>query len=342
MLNEDLTTEFGEKRKTTLKQKDIEQSAAIADRIKAFEIKDGLHLPKYDFVPIEIQTENRQLGFLKKLVAEGYVYRYGPIVDMTKEHEDRLKKELGDIEEANLADYFLIVWDVVKWAKEQKIAVGPGRGSAAGSMVSYCLGITAIDPLKYGLIWERFYNAGRKGSLADIDMDFSKRRRGEVLAYIKERYGEDRVAQMCTFNTLAARAALKDTAKLLGSKGMPFEDANVMTRNVSQKPGTKIKKALEDSEALKDYEKKNPKLFRIAQMLEGCPKSRGIHAAGIIINDKPFSEGFPLRWNTKDKCLITEFDGETLEKLGHLKLDILGLKTLDVLDDVAREVNNGE
>lgn len=342
-----ILTENNETRRSTVTQEELEATLEIADRIGDVKIEKGRHLPKYEYVN-EIccgqgccgSKQLSSFDALKRLVFQGYEKVYeNKVEDMPKEHSERLDKELADISDAGLADYFLIVWDVINWARNNDIAVGPGRGSAAGSMVSFCLGITEIDPLKYGLIWERFYNAGRKGSLADIDMDFSKRRRGEVIEYIKSRFGADRVAQMVTFNTLGAKAALKDTAKVLGKQGgMEYEDANVMTRFVGSKPGIKISKALENSEKLQEYRDKFPRLFKIAKTIEGCPKSRGVHAAGVIISDKPFDEGFPLRWNTKEKCLITEWDGETLDGMGFLKLDILGLKTLDVLKDIEDEV----
>lgn len=365
MLYEPLTTEKGEQRMTTLTESEIERSAEIADMCDDVEIVKEMHLPRYEYIP-EISLadhgscasvgpggktgcdHDRSLAYLKKLVKEGYEKRYSTkYTDASQEHVDRLTRELDDIESAGLADYFLIVWDIVNWARSQNIPTGPGRGSAAGSMVAYCLGITKVCPLKYGLIWERFYNAGRKGSLADIDLDFSKRRRDEVIEYIRSRFGEDRVAQMVTHNTLAPRAVLKDTAKLLGKDGgMDFDEANAMTKFVHLKANT-IEEALygskdetiPPSEKLQEYEKKYPKLFRIAKMLQGCPKSKGKHAAGVIISDKPFKEGFPLCWDTKEKTLVTEFDGETLDSLGFLKMDILGLKTMDVLHDVQEEVN---
>lgn len=364
MLYEPLTTEKGHQRMTTLTQAELEMSAQIADMCQPVEIKKEMHLPRYEHIPdINLSddhgcatvgpggktgcTHDRSLAYLKKLVREGYEARYkNKWENITQEHEERLKKEFDDIESAGLADYFLIVWDIVNWARNNKIPTGPGRGSAAGSMVAFCLGITKIEPIKYGLIWERFYNAGRKGSLADIDLDFSKRRRDEVIAYIKERFGEDRVAQMVTFNTLAPRAVLKDVAKLLGSQGIDFDEANAMTKFVHLKAKT-IEEALYGSkdgsippnEKLQEYEKKNPKLFRIAKMLQGSPKSKGKHAAAVVISDKPFSEGFPLCHDAKEKCQITEWDGETLDSLGYLKMDALGLKTMDVLDDVQNEVN---
>jgi hypothetical protein len=213
------------------------------------------------------------------------------------------------------------------------------HNSASGSIVSYILKITGIDPIKYGLIWERFYNVGRKESMADIDIDVSRARRGEVVKYIEDRFGKDRVAQMVTFNTLATKAALKDTAKILGKSGMSSQDANVMNRNVMHKVKN-LADAVEKNNKLKEYEEKNPRLFKIAGKLEGCPKSSGQHPAGIIISDESFETGcIPLRWNAKEKKLITEWDGVTLDSMGYLKVDILGLNTMDVLDNIQEDVN---
>jgi len=354
MLFEELTTENGEKRMSTLTQAELEMSSQIADRIEDIKIEHRLHLPKYAFVPISVgcatsdcshpnqeeEVDLTSFNYLVELVMSGYESRYGTsIQDAPQGHKDRVKKELRDIKDANLADYFLIIWDIVSWARSQRIPIGPGRGSAAGSIVSYILRITGIDPIKYGLIWERFYNIGRKGSMADIDIDVSRSRRGEVVKYIEERFGRDRVAQMVTFNTLASRAALKDTAKLLGKEGMGPQDANVMTRNVPEKVKN-LADALNKNDKLKEYKDDNPRLFKIAQKLEGCPKSSGQHPAGIVISDESFETGsIPLRWNTKEKKLITEWDGETLDSMGFLKVDILGLNTMDVLNSIQKDVN---
>jgi DNA polymerase-3 subunit alpha len=365
MLLEPLTTEKGHQRMSTLTQEEVERSQLIADMCEAVEIKKEMHLPKYEHIPsIDLSdnhgcatvgpggktgcTHDRSLAYLKKLVQEGYEKKYKTKwSDASELHLQRLKKELDDIESAGLADYFLIVWDIVDWANRQGIPAGPGRGSAAGSMVAYCLNITKIEPIKYGLIWERFYNAGRKGSLADIDLDFSKKRREEVVEYIRDRFGADRVAQMVTHNNLKPRAALKDTAKILGKEGLGFDESNAMTKFVHVKAKTieqaingDEKAGIKPNEKLKEYEQNNPKLFRIAKMLQGSPKSRGKHAAGVIISDKPFKEGFPLCWDTKNGVLVTEYNGETLDSLGYLKMDILGLKTMDVLFDTQVDANN--
>lgn len=356
ILKEPVTSATNEKRMSTVTQAELEMSQIIAERCKPVAIDSKMHLPKYEFVP-EISdgcatnchsehdghghTEDlTSFNYLTQLVYDGYEARFGHSLFNAKEvYRARIEKELADIKLAKLADYFLIVWDIISWARSKDIPVGPGRGSAAGSLVSYCLKITDIEPIKYGLIWERFFNVGRVGSLADIDMDFSKRHREEVVTYIRNRFGENRVAQMVTYNTLATKAALKDTAKVLGKQGMSFEDANVMTRFVPDKPKD-IDDAVERSDKLKEYKDKNPKLFDIASKLEGCPKSSGKHAAGVIISDEPFDTGsIPLRWDTKNKVPITEWDGDTLDKLGYMKMDVLGLSTLDVLDDVQKDIN---
>lgn len=345
ILNEPLINEFGETRMSDILQGELEESAAIADRVMEYDIKTGLHIPKYDFIPIEIRSEeDPQYAYLKKLVLEGYERVYGPVSDMPDEHKTRLKKEMLDIKDANLADYFLIVWDIIDWARKKNIKVGPGRGSAAGSMVSYCLGITKIEPLKYGLIWERFYNIGRKGSLADIDSDFPKSRRMEVVEYIGVRFGQDRVAQIGTWQNMKSKAALKDAAKILGNKGgMPYEDANVMTRLIPEKHNVpvSIAEAIQMSEKIREYSEKYPRLFSVAQKLEDCPRGRGTHAAGVVISDEPFENGFPLRWNTTAKDFTTEWDMEVLEDLGYLKMDVLGISTMDVLSDIEVDVNGG-
>jgi DNA polymerase-3 subunit alpha len=355
MLNEYLTTEDGEQRMSTLTQAELEMSSQIADRIGDVEIKHKLHLPRYEFIPQGVGCATKScehtdeegevvdltsFNYLVELVMSGYEGRYGTSLEDAPEiHKTRVKKELRDIKDASLADYFLIIWDIVNWARSQHIPVGPGRGSAAGSIVSYILRITGIDPIKYGLIWERFYNIGRKGSMADIDIDVSRSRRGEVVNYIEERFGKDRVAQMVTFNTLATKAALKDTAKILGKEGMSHQDANVMTRNVMDKVRN-LADAVDKNDKLKEYQDENPRLFKIAKKLEGCPKSSGQHPAGIVISDESFDTGsIPLRWNAKEKKLITEWDGETLDSMGFLKVDILGLNTMDVLYNIQEDVN---
>lgn len=354
IMKEPLTTEKGQQRNTDIRQEELEVSMEIAERVGEIKMDNKMHLPRYEYIP-DIKhgkgcasdkcydessfQDLTSFNYLIELVHNGFQGRYKvPFAEATQDFKDRVNKELSDIKDARLADYFLIIWDIVSWAKSKDIALGPGRGSAAGSIVSYCLGITGVDPMKYGLIWERFFNRGRIGSLADIDLDFSMERREEVISYMKNRFGENRVAQMVTFNTLATKAALKDTAKILGKSGMSIQDSNLMTRFVADKVDD-LDDAISKNDKLKEYQEKNPRLFRIAKTLEGCPKSSGKHAAGVIISDEVFDSGsIPLRWDTKKKELITEWDGNTLDKLGYLKVDILGLKTLDVLDSIKKDV----
>lgn len=368
ILNEPLTTQGGEKRMSTLTQAEIEMSAEIADRIEDFDMELKMHLPKYEFVPdISLAgcattqcSEGQQhyhpgdieegetidltsYNFLCELVAKGYEARYETSwLDRPQEHRERLAKELGDIKAAGLADYFLIIWDIVIWCKSEGIPVGPGRGSAAGSMVSYCIRITDIEPLQYGLIWERFYNIGRIGSLADIDIDVSKRDRPKVVKYISDRFGEDKVAQILTFSKIKAKNAIKDAARVLGSKGITPDEANVITRMVGEAHGKtfSLDKSVEENENFAEFAEKNPRLFRLAKHLEECIRGRGVHAAGIVISDEPFSKGeLPLRWDTKNKKFMTEYDMGEIDKNQYVKVDILGLKTLDVLRDTENAVN---
>lgn len=361
ILGEQIVTEDGERRPSDITQAELELSQEIAERCGTVNIGYQMHLPRYEFIPetaggcatkcsdsIELHSHRpsdaeldlTSFNYLRELVYNGFELRYKtPIANATQEQKDRLDKELGDIKEARLADYFLIIWDIVSWARSKKIPIGPGRGSAAGSMVSYCLRITSIDPLQYGLIWERFFNKGRIGSLADIDLDFSMSRREEVIQYMENRFGKNRVAQMVTYNTLASKAALKDTARILGKNGISPADATLMTKFVKDKVDD-IADALEKSEELRKFQEKHPRLFDIAMKIEGCPKSSGKHAAGVIISDTDFDDGeVPLRRDPKKGNMITELDGVTMDKLGYVKVDVLGLKTLDVLDGTKNDVN---
>lgn len=251
------------------------------------------------------------------------------------EYRARLEHELNVINELGFADYFLLMADIMAFAKSKGIRTGPGRGSAGGCLVSYLLGITKIDPLEHGLIFSRFLNKGRAGSVPDIDVDFDRERREEIIEYIKERFGRDRVAQIGTFNTMTAKAALKDVFR---AGGLSFAEANTITSLVPAKDddhsGITIDRAIEKVPALAVYEKKYQKLFDIARRLEGCVKSLGKHAAGILISDVSFTEGnVPLvrPANSKDD-LVCGWDMDTIDALKMLKVDILGLNTLSIQD----------
>ena len=268
-------------------------------------------------------------AYLRELCEKGILRRYG--AEAGPEVRDRLDFELGVIGDMGFDAYFLIVWDYVKFAKDNGIAVGPGRGSAAGSIVSYSLGITDIDPLKYDLLFERFLNPGRK-SMPDIDMDFSVDRRGEVIDYVAQKYGRDRVAQIITFGTMAARAAVRDAARVMGkayavgdriAKMIP-EQAPPATFSQAMLPGGELRQAYDADEEVKE-------VVDLAMSLEGLIRNDSIHAAAVVISDKPLTEYLPLQ-QKGDAEIVTQFDMNDVAKLGLLKMDFLGLRNLDVIE----------
>jgi DNA polymerase III subunit alpha len=268
-------------------------------------------------------------AYLRELCEKGIVRRYGP--ELSPEVRERLDFELGVIGDMGFDAYFLIVWDYVKFAKDSGIAVGPGRGSAAGSIVSYALGITDIDPLQYDLLFERFLNPGRK-SMPDIDMDFSVARREEVIDYVADKYGRDRVAQIITFGTMAARAAVRDAARVMGrpyavgdriAKMIP-EQAPPATFSQAMLPGGELKQACDADQEVRE-------VVDLAMSLEGLIRNDSIHAAAVVISDKPLTEYLPLQ-QKGDAELVTQFDMNDVAKLGLLKMDFLGLRNLDVIE----------
>lgn len=308
-------------------QDEIATTNEIANRCNVTIDLNSQRLPTYPHTP----AGKTAMSYLMALTHAGFQERGLPD---TKEYRDRVARELCDIEKLGFADYFLIVADVLNWAKKQNMLIGPGRGSAAGSLVSYCLGITDIDPIKYGLIWERFLNIGRK-SLPDIDSDIPRSKRGLVIDYIRQRFGSDNVAQLATFNKLAARACLKDIFKVFG---MEFAEANKITQLLPTKDeehvAITIDKAIEMVPELKTYEDQYKAWFNIARAVEGRYKSLGTHAAAVVIADKPFAAGhYPLVRSADSKNLVFSWEMGVVDKLSLLKLDILGLSTLDVIQD---------
>ncbi len=279
-----------------------------------------LHLPHYQ-VPPGFTAQS----YLAHLCREGLSRRYKEI---TSEIEGRLEHELSLIREMGFEAYFLIVWDMVRFAKERDILVGPGRGSAAGSMVAYTLGITDLDPLAHGLIFERFLNPGRL-SMPDIDMDFPEDRRGEVIEYVVQRYGSDRVAQIITFGTMAARAAIRDSGRALD---LPPGEVDRVAKLIPF--GASIEEALESSPELRGlYEGQDyiRDLMEAAKSLEGVARHASTHAAGVVITDEPLTEYVPLQKAIKGEGLITQYAMNDLMKIGLLKIDFLGLSTLTVI-----------
>lgn len=317
---------------------EIEATVDIASRCDVSIDLDKERLPSYPYLP----DGKTSIDHLKDLVRDGARSRRLHEKANAQEYRDRVNRELADIDTLGFADYFLIVADVITWASGQKILISPGRGSAGGSLVSYALGITNIDPLEYGLIWERFLNVGRK-SLPDIDTDFPRSKRGAVIDYIRERFGEGNVAQLATFNKLAARAVLKDVFKVFG---MEFAEANAITKLLPQfdedhVPIT-LPKAISMVPALQQQENKYKPWFKIARTLEGCYKSLGTHAAAVVIADHPFADGeYPLCRSADNKSMVFSWDMDVVDKLRLLKLDILGLSTLDVIQDTIDLVREG-
>ncbi|MGI6629929.1 MAG: DNA polymerase III subunit alpha [Bacillota bacterium] len=306
----------------------LSNSLAIAERCQVDFDFNCLYLPDYK-VP-----ENYNINsYLKSLCIEGARKRY-PVYDGVV--EERLEYELKVIEEMGYSGYFLIVWDLVNFARKNKIMVGPGRGSAAGSMVAYCLGITNIDPLKYGLLFERFLNPERV-SMPDIDIDFCFERRGEVIDYLVQRYGSDRVAQIITFGTMAAKAAIRDVGRVLN---ISYGEVDRVAKLIPNDLGITINRALEVSRELRAYYEEDPKikeLIDLARQLEGMPRHASTHAAGVVISRNKLMEHLPIQ-KTTDGAVTTQFAKETVEEIGLLKMDILGLRTLTVIRDALENI----
>ena len=278
------------------------------------------------------EGESDSFEYLQKLCNEGLKRRY-PNDDGTVRKQ--LDYELQMIKKMGFVDYFLIVSDFIAYAKGQKIPVGPGRGSAAGSVVSYTLNITDVDPIKYSLYFERFLNPERV-SMPDIDIDFCVNRRGEVIDYVNRKYGHDHVAQIVTFGTMAARAAVRDVARVLD---ISYGEADAVAKAIPMGPNMTIKEAMRVSKPLRDMYESDEMLRRlidVAQALEGMPRHASMHAAGVVITDKPVYEYVPLSKN--DESVVTQYQMTTLEELGLLKMDFLGLRNLTVLEDAAKMV----
>lgn len=305
----------------------LENTEKIAERCNVEFTFHELKLPKYE-VPEGYTAEE----YLKKITYDGFLKRYPNPSDELKE---RLKYEFDTIVKMGYVDYFLIVWDYIKFAKDNGITVGPGRGSAAGSVVAYSLDITTIDPIKYDLIFERFLNPERV-SMPDIDVDFSDERRQEVIDYVTQKYGSDKVAQIITFGTMAARAAIKDVGRALD---VPYADADRISKMIPSELNMTIDKALVMNPELKnEYENDEDtrKLIDMSRKLEGLPRHASTHAAGVVICGKPVVDYVPLYMS--DKGASTQFTMTTLEELGILKMDFLGLRTLTVVENAVKEI----
>ena len=307
-------------------QEAIDNTQKIADRCNVEIVFGEKKLPKYD-VPDGFTSWE----YLNKLCYEGLERRY-PGDDPTI--RERLEYELGVIKRMGYVDYFLIVWDFIKYARDHGISVGPGRGSAAGSIVSYCLGITSIDPLRYQLLFERFLNPERV-SMPDIDVDFCFERRQEVIDYVVRKYGTDRVVQIVTFGTMAARGVIRDVGRVMD---LPYAFVDGIAKMIPKELNITLGKALQSSPDFKKAYDNDPQVKELIDMsmrLEGLPRHTSMHAAGVVISQKAVEEYVPLSVGS-DGSVVTQFTMTTLEELGLLKMDFLGLRTLTVIQDAVR------
>ena len=321
------------------------------------------HLPAF-----EAPDGSDSLSYFRKLCLDGFAERYGgrpmtaptgdggrpmtaptgdggrPMTAPTEdnklaEYRQRLDYEMGVIEKMGYVDYFLIVADFIRWAKEQGIPVGPGRGSGAGSIAAYCMHITEIDPMQYALIFERFLNPERV-SMPDFDTDFCQERRGEVIDYVTRKYGKDRVAQIVTFGTMAARGAVRDVARALN---MSYAEADAVAKNIPNELHMTLELALTRNPRLKEMYDADPrvkKLIDTARDIEGMPRNTSTHAAGVVITARPVSDYVPLARN--EDTIVTQFTMTTIEELGLLKMDFLGLRNLTVIDDAEKQIRRIE
>ena len=335
----------------------LDNTMEIVDKCEHLKLKQDILLPNF-VIPREFNTQD---DYLRHLSLEGARERYK---DITPEIEERLNFELHTIKTMGFAGYFLIVADFIKAGRDLGVFVGPGRGSAAGSAVAYCIGITNIDPIKYQLLFERFLNPDRK-SMPDIDTDFDDEGRQRVLEYVVEKYGKQQVAQIVTYGTMAAKMSIKDVARVLD---LPLDQSNALAKLVPEKPGIALKRvltapldgegSLRDKESLMSDDIESVKrlreyldaegtlesqVLREAMVLEGSVRNTGIHAAGIIIAPKDLTEIIPVCTSKETELLITQYEGSTIEDAGVIKMDFLGLKTLTIIRDALRmiEENHG-
>lgn len=315
---------------------------AIANTL---EIAEGCNLEielgksKYPEYPVP-EGVSRE-AYIRKLCATGLTERYGERASTDSALQQRLDYELGVLEKTGFVSYILIVWDFIHFAKERNIPVGPGRGSAAGSLVAYVLGITDIDPLQFGLIFERFLNPDRI-SPPDIDVDFCEARRGEVLEYVRQKYGERRVAQIITFGKLKAKSVVRDVGRVIG---LPYAAADRIAKMIPNELNITLESAAEKNSELKRAiatEKETKQVFEYGKVLEGLSRNAGVHAAGVVIADRDLSEYIPLCRDVKGNDVISQYSMGPLNDLGLLKMDFLGLKTLTVIEDTSKLIRRRE
>src|SRR5436190_786909 len=322
----------------------VANTLRIAERINVSIESHGLHLPNFPVPPGKDLT-----AYFEDVVRAGLKRRLDIMAPLfaakKKKHElpeyfDRLDTEIDIIKRMGFPGYFLVVWDFIKYAKDNRIPVGPGRGSAAGSLVAYSMGITDIDPLDYDLLFERFLNPERI-TMPDIDIDFCMNRRGEVIEYVRRKYGEDKVAQIITFGTMAAKSVVRDVGRVLG---LPYGLVDKVAKTIPGGPDVTLPMAAKESAALAEAMKNDKEVERIIEIgskLEGLARHAGMHAAGVVITPEPVTNYVPLYRTNRDE-IVTQFDMRVVEKMGLLKMDFLGLRTLTVIDDTIKSAKAAE
>jgi DNA polymerase III subunit alpha len=308
----------------------IDTLSEIVDKIESYKLERKVALPKFD-IPKTFKTED---DYLKHLTYEGAKKRYPTL---TPEVKDRIEFELETIKKTGYPGYFLIVQDFTSKAREMGVSVGPGRGSAAGSVVAYCTGITNVDPIAYDLLFERFLNPDRV-SLPDIDIDFDDEGRDKVLQYVIEKYGANQVAQIITYGTMAAKSSIRDAARVME---LPLADANNMAKLIPERPGTTLAKAFEEVHELEAMRKGNDKradVLRQAIIIEGSLRNTGTHACGVIITPEDMTKLIPVSTAKDSTMLVTQFDNSVVENAGMLKMDFLGLTTLTIIKTALKNI----
>jgi DNA polymerase III subunit alpha len=312
----------------------IETVGEIVDKIESFTLERNVLLPKFD-IPKEFATED---DYLKYLTYEGAKKKYGEIPDALS---DRIEFELATIQKTGYPGYFLIVQDFTSKAREMGVSVGPGRGSAAGSVVAYCTGITNVDPIKYDLLFERFLNPDRV-SLPDIDIDFDDEGRDKVLDYVIQKYGKNQVAQIITYGTMAAKSSIRDCARVME---LPLTEANILAKMIPERPGTSLDLAFQEVKELADIKKGSDLKAQVIQqaiVLEGSVRNTGVHACGVIITPDNLTDFVPVATAKDSDMLVTQFDNSVVESAGMLKMDFLGLTTLTILKTALKNIKKSK
>lgn len=303
----------------------------IAEKVEEYQLSSNPIMPIFK-IPDSFENED---AYLRHITYEGAAMRYGTLSDELRE---RLDFELNTVKRMGFPGYFLIVQDFIATARKMGVAVGPGRGSAAGSAVAYCLKITDIDPIKYDLLFERFLNPDRI-SMPDIDIDFDEDGRDMVLKWVVDKYGPEVVAHIITFGTMAAKMAIRDVARI---QRLPLPDADRLAKLVPERPGISLKKAFEEVEELrKEKESSDPKVvktLKFAETLEGSVRQTGLHACGVIIGRNDLTDNIPICTSKETELLVTQYDGKHVEDVGMLKMDFLGLKTLSIIKDTIENI----